>query len=75
MDIRWFKGELDKEAKKKAILQHRNAFDDLRAMLEQEINDNAPDYESNSWAYKQADRNGYNRAIRSILKLIDIKEG
>ena len=34
----------------------------------------AEDYDSPSWAYKQADRNGYLRALNTILKLIDIKE-
>lgn len=32
------------------------------------------DYESPSWAYRQADRNGYIRALQTITKLIDIKE-
>tara|TARA_B110000014_G_C20041509_1_gene541360 strand:- start:464 stop:703 length:240 start_codon:yes stop_codon:yes gene_type:complete len=28
-------------------------------------------YESPSWAYIQADKNGYNRAIREIMELIE----
>lgn len=28
------------------------------------------DYDSPSWAYKQADQNGYNRAIDDVLNLI-----
>lgn len=32
------------------------------------------DYDSPSWAYKQAHFNGYNQAIEDVLKLITIKE-
>lgn len=74
MDARWLKGVKDKEGRKKSLLQHRNAFDDLNQLLEAEVNDYAPDYNNPSWAYQQADRNGYNRAIRSIQKLLTIKE-
>lgn len=32
------------------------------------------DYDSPSWAYKQADRNGYIRAYEEIAKLCDISD-
>lgn len=32
------------------------------------------DYDSPSWAYKQAHLNGYNEAIREVLKYIDITD-
>jgi hypothetical protein len=31
-----------------------------------------PDYDCPSWAYKEADRIGYNRAIQEVLNLLDI---
>lgn len=31
------------------------------------------DYDSPSWAYRQADKNGQLRAYRDILKLLDIR--
>lgn len=33
-----------------------------------------PDYESASWAYKQADINGYIRAIQEVRRLIDLEQ-
>ena len=32
----------------------------------------AADYDSPSWAYKQADRNGFNRAVTTVLDLINL---
>lgn len=34
----------------------------------------SPDYDTPSWAYKQAHQNGYNQAIEDVLKLIATKE-
>jgi hypothetical protein len=31
----------------------------------------AADYESPSWAYKQAHQNGYNQALEDVIKLIE----
>ena len=31
------------------------------------------DYTSASWAYEQADRNGYIRAMREVRKLLDLE--
>ncbi len=75
MDTRWFKQQKDKEARKKELLSYRNAFQELSALLEKEfIQEDGPDYKSNSWAYEQADQNGHNRAIKKVLKLINIKD-
>lgn len=30
-----------------------------------------PDYQSSSWAYIQADQNGYERAMKEIIELIE----
>ncbi len=31
------------------------------------------DYDSPSWAYKQADRNGYVRALKDVINILKIK--
>ena len=77
MDIKWIKGLKgdEKERRKKEVLSYRTAFDDLKDILENLQEDvGTPDYESPSWAFKQADVNGYNRAIKSIIRLINIKD-
>ena len=74
MDIRWFKGipdEVSEDDREKQVLGYRNAFDALREVLQREVQEFAPDYDIASWANKQADVNGANRMLRSILKLID----
>lgn len=35
---------------------------------------NVADYDSPSWAFKQADRNGYERAIQDLLDLFNFME-
>ena len=70
----WFKGRKDKEARKKEVLNYRNAFDELREiLLELEDNGCKADYDSPSWAYKQADQNGANRMLRQVLEIINLE--
>ena len=78
MDIRWlkgFKGEA-KEKRKTEIKSYQNAFDALTEVLEGSmvVDPSVNDYESPSWAYKRADTDGYNRAIRQIIKLLNVKD-
>lgn len=74
MDHRWFKGlrEDQKQARHKELARFRPAFEELKTLLENEFEDRAPDYKSPSWSHEQADRNGANRKLRSILKLLEI---
>lgn len=76
MNTRWLKGvpSSKKEARKKEILSYRNAFDELRKLLEEDLEDYVPDYDIPSWSHKQADVNGANRKLRQIIELITIKE-
>ena len=69
----WFKDHKDKEERRKQILSHRNAFDDLREVLEQNFKkkEAVRDY-SPGWAEKQIAVNEYNAAISEILNLIDV---
>lgn len=72
MNSQWLKGAKDKEARKERIKGHALAFEDLTEVLEGLLKETAPDYDSPSWAYKQADQNGYNQAIRSVINLIKL---
>jgi len=76
MDSRWLKHttQADRDDRIKEVQSYRNAFDALAELLETEYEEFAPDYDISSWSHKQADRNGANRKLRSILKLLTIKE-
>ena len=76
MNTRWLKGftAAQKTKRKKEILGYRNAFDELRKLLEEDFEDHVPDYDTPSWSHKQADVNGANRKLRQIIDLITIKE-
>ena len=73
----WFaksKDKKDKDAIKQSILAQREPLDRLKEILEPMLKDGLPatDYDSPSWAYKQADRNGFNRALTTVLEIINL---
>lgn len=71
----WFKWKRDKDARRKEVESYRNAFEALEEVLRKEFEDAPPpDYDSPSWAYKQADINGQNRMLRRVLSIIDLSE-
>ena len=74
MDIRWFKGIPDEEhdGREKEVKSFIRAFEELSQLLEERTS--VPDYDCPSWSHKQADQNGYNRAIREIKQLINVKD-
>ncbi len=77
MDTRWLKGftPVEYDDRKKKVASYKNAFEDLRELLERELEDiPVPDYNNPSWAYKQADINGANRKLKEIIKLITLKD-
>lgn len=53
-----------------------NAFERLTDILRRKTKTDTSfsDYEVANWAYLQADKNGYNRALKEILNLINQKE-
>lgn len=75
-DTRWFKDSNDEEREKlKAqLLGDKKTLDKLRKILYNivitEQNVNSSDYESPSWAYKQAHRNGRIDAFNTVIALI-----
>lgn len=70
--LKGLKGE-ERERRKGEVLAYRNAFDDLREILEQHYlkRDAVRDY-SPGWEYKQIAVNEYNAAIEELLNLIDL---
>jgi hypothetical protein len=77
MQAVWLRGVKDseREHRKKEILSYRNAFDDLREILEQHYvrKEAVRDY-SPGWEYKQIAVNEYNAALDDLLNLIDLNQ-
>ncbi len=76
----WFEG-VSKEKKqefKELVQSAKIVLDKLQEMVYNRINNgervSQADYDSPSWAYKQADRNGYLRAYREFLSLLDVSD-
>jgi len=67
----------DKENLDSAVKNSSMLLDRLTEIVQQQIQTlecpTKADYDSSSWAYKQADRNGQLRAYRDILTLTDRK--
>jgi len=77
MKTAWFKdckSKKEKEAVSQVLHSNRDSLDRLKEILEPMLKDTTPaaDYDSPSWAYKQADRNGFNRAVTTVLDLINL---
>lgn len=77
MKAAWYKECKTKDDKTKVrqtILSNRESLDRLKEILEPMLKDTPPtaDYDSPSWAFKQADRIGFNRALNQVLDLINL---
>jgi hypothetical protein len=75
----WFKG-LTGEAKTKRIkdiMGHRNAFDDLKEILEQNYRKkpSVRDYDVPNWEHRQIAVNEYNQCLDDLLQLITLTKG
>ena len=72
----WLKGfsGADKEKRKGEVLAYRNAFDDLREILERHYKPKecVRDYGSPNWEHRQIAVNEYNAVLDDIMKLIDL---
>lgn len=75
MQAVWLRGVKDSERnqRKQEVLSYRNAFDDLREILEQHYvrKEAVRDY-SPGWEYKQIAVNEYNAVLDDLLNLIDL---
>lgn len=77
MKSAWFqkcKTQKDKESVKASVLSQREPLDRLKEILEPMLKDTvaSSDYDCPSWGYKQADRNGFNRALTTVLEMINL---
>jgi hypothetical protein len=72
--LKGLKGE-ERERRKAEVLAYRNAFDDLREILEQHYlkKEAVRDY-SPGWEYKQVAVNEWNSALDQLLDLIDLNQ-
>jgi hypothetical protein len=73
----WFKEcktKEDKDSVRQTILSNRESLLRLESILESLLKETptSTDYDSPSWAYKQADRIGYNRALNQVLDIINL---
>lgn len=72
----WLKGltGADKEKRKGEVLAYRNAFDDLREILERHYKPKGcvRDYNVPNWEQRQIAVNEYNAVLDDIMKLIDL---
>ena len=68
------KTEEDKNSVKQLVNNSKNLLKILSELIEEDIKSleriSSDDYDSPSWAYKQADRAGQLRTLRKILDLI-----
>jgi len=64
-----------KRERNRELESHKSTLDRIYNILKDRLDYTIPssDYEDTAWAYKQADRNGYNRAIKEVLDLVNIE--
>lgn len=81
MDSSWLrhtKTNEDRLKVKEAIVNSVYTLDILKSILEQELSEHdrtsIEDYSIPNWSCYQADRNGYKRALKRFLNLINIKK-
>ena len=81
MNSKWTAGLSDQEKKdlRASIQAALPAFERLSKLLEDKLQSVETErlgrdkYDKSSWPYFQADCNGYQRAIKELIKLIEVK--
>lgn len=79
IDMKWLKGvEPEKKAEFESLLRNSSLVlnklsDILHALDDGAEKSTKADYNSPSWAFLQADTNGYRRALKDVLSLIQLK--
>ena len=80
MHNRWFSNlPKDKQQERKQLVEANKFILDILSEIVYNMGITeervvVSDYDSPSWSHKQADRNGYLRALRDIESLINLKE-
>lgn len=66
----------EQEGFKREVKSAKNVLDKLEQIVKHKIKEIVvlDDYDSPSWAYKQADRNGYNRALTEIINILHLDQ-
>jgi hypothetical protein len=66
----------EQEDFKREVKSAKNVLDKLEQIVNSRMKEIvvANDYDSPSWAYKQADRNGYNRALTEIINILHLDQ-
>lgn len=66
----------EQEGFKREVKSAKNVLDKLEQIVQNKIKEIVitNDYDSPSWAYKQADRNGYNRALIEIINILHLDQ-
>jgi len=66
----------EQEGFKREVKSAKNVLDKLEQIVQNRIKEIVitNDYDSPSWAYKQADRNGYNRALTEIINILHLDQ-
>jgi hypothetical protein len=78
MLVQWYNNlpKDEQESFKKIVGQSEKTLDRLREICYNIVKNgeriSVSDYDNPSWAYKQADRNGYLRAYEELIRLLDI---
>jgi len=76
MHIAWTKnltGE-EKQRRKNEVMSYKNAFDDLKQILEKDFLKKEADRDySDGWEHRQIAVNEYNAALTELIKLIDLE--
>lgn len=57
---------------KRQVSSAKDVLEKLEEILKNKLKEVvlSEDYDNPSWAYKQADRNGYNRALTEVLNIL-----
>jgi hypothetical protein len=60
------------EGFKRQVTSAKDVLEKLEEIMKSKMKEVvlSEDYENPSWAYKQADRNGYNRALTEVLNIL-----
>lgn len=81
MQVKWFNGcktQAERDKRTQIVKESEIILDILAKICYNSTSEQEKitvgDYESPSWAYKQADRNGYLRAYQEIIKLCEQKD-
>lgn len=82
MDVAWTKGKTEEEKKLyfESLKRVKWAFDDMNKLLDSNLRsveaaEMSPKvYDNPNWEYRQADANGYKRALRDVKNLTTIDQ-